>query len=373
MLPGRFVLGSLLLFRVALGVGRCLAGPAPASGVLREKEMAEAIRVYFHRGPAAALELLAPLASSSPGSDVAWWAARCHVDLDQGALALERLRGLEEAVERTGGPEAWRVSALRAEALLLEGRAGESGAALAAALDRAPASLEDPLLRQLLAMDAAVALEEGNPARVLARLLELGGALPVGDLPLSLQRRLVALEDLRVARLNGGLRLPCDLWFRADASDWRVGAEGLLATRGSRHALDSPFMEDEGGGYAGGGAGKPGERLLSTPPGALDLSFRPARGRGGEAYVFFVRHEAGRSRLMRQGPDGLESLAPGLQALGGIAVLRDLLVVSAVVGGRPSLWHLSVDASPGEAARPLFEDPLDAWDPSPDPGCGDRP
>ncbi|MFH1462785.1 MAG: hypothetical protein ABIO70_00155, partial [Pseudomonadota bacterium] len=207
---------------------------------------------------------------------------------------------------------------------------------------------------------------------------------------------------LLAAPLAPGARLPGPLAFQAAGAWWRVEAGGGLARRMEApagavrecagpdlcHPDGTPVLsmagirysprivegvlvygagreplapdDDAPGIFALDGSESAPRRLTRAPEGAFDLE--PGAGRAGE--VLFLRRVGGHTRLLRLETDGVEStLAPDLDAVGGLAVVGDVAVLACVREGRGALRWVPVEVGPDVESLPLLALPLEQWTP----------
>ncbi len=364
-----------------------------------ERALAAAVRAYYDGGPAAAQPRFEALLEDQPQrGDLAWWSARCLVDLGQPAAAALLLDG---AVGQN--VPAWRFPALAAEAHALAGHSEpalqQALAALAAAPDRAR---QQGSLSSLLWMTVALAARHGDDATASSLLQRGLQGPPILVLSPELYLALPEVDAVLAAPLAEGVRLAAPLYFQARGSWWLLPETGGLARRREPPAASvaecsGPDLCRPGGAplfptpgarftpHAAGGSlwygaaaeplavegaaagiflwsGEPGEPPVRwTEPAAGEVDSWPQPGASGE--LFYLRRGEGGSRVMRMatGEPPVE-LAPDLAAIASLAVVGELLVLSAVLDSRTALRWLPLDADPSTPSRPLLAVDLGAWD-----------
>jgi hypothetical protein len=385
---------ALSLWFLLFGPDARAGEPSPTASAL-----AAAIRSYYDEGPREALARLDGLpAGSSQRGDVAWWRARCLLDLDRPPEALQVLGG-----ERGGNIPAWRFDALRAQAAARSGAPEVALAAGAAAMGAAGGEPEtDALMEHTRLLVAALAARAGLDDQALLALAGLPSPPPAIDLPPALLLVIPEADALLAAPLAPGARLPGPLAFEAAGSWWRLDAGGGLARRiaaptgtvrecpgpdlctsdgapvlpaaGVRYAPSvrdgllvygaghEPLAGDDGaaGIFAWEGGLAPPRRLTRAPEGAFD--FDPAGG--PEGVLLFLRRTGGHTRLLRLELGGeAAALAPDLTAVGGLAVVGDVAVMAAVLEGRGALRWLPLDAAADAPSQPLLAAAVEMWTP----------
>lgn len=355
--------------------------------------LAQAVRAYYDEGPVAASALLDDIVEQAPQrDDAAWWLARCQLDLGQAGSALEALAGRDG--ENIPG---WRFPALEAQAAAIVGEQGRAWQQAHLALELAPSSLRgDSLLAETRGIAAVLAVRRGDDAQALRYLLALEEPLA---LSLDLMAALPELDRLLALPLAAGASLDAPLLLEARGSWWSLPAGGglarvvepppevlsecpgpdlcdgegvpVLASPGIRF---TPHTSDDGvlygaareplvaephspGIFSWPGLGSP-RRLCTTPDGAQDQ--HPVSGPGG--LVFFLRHDAGTTRLMRLEAGGAPvAIAPDVSAIASIAVVGQQVLLVVVDQGVSSLRALPVDAPPDRPSAALLAVPLELW------------
>ena len=323
--------------------------------------------------------------------------------------ALTALRELD-TLTTAGGAAAvlsispWRVHALHAEALLLDGQREAAWVAAELALGGGEPHISEQREWEVAAWIAVViALEKGKKARS-RELLQRLSAPALLTLTPELLAALPGATDVRLVALRSPV-LQGVLWFQDDHCDWALELAHGLATCQQR-----PPAGDitEGPGpdlrYAAGGGvlpvpgvrfspakwggelwyaaafeplveqprvagifswkeGEPPRRHTRCPPGAVDSGPLLADG-----HLWYLRRQAGTSRLYRQEGERAQRMAPDLDAVSRVALMAptgetSALVLAAVVDGAPTLRLLPVDATPDRPSEPLFSEPVAAWRP----------
>lgn len=387
---------TLRRFGVAALAGLLLGAGRPSAA-----DLARAIDLYYTRGPAAALSVLEGL-PQPVSDDAAWWVARCWLDLGvpEQALAAVGDHGI-------GGPPdqrhpQWIYPALRAEGLVLRGdRAGARREAGLVPRGGNPSLQADPRWRRAGWVAALLALEAGDEGDAARWLRVLGDREPWADVSPALRDRLAPLADVLAPVVDPAFASTGVLWFARGGRDWSWQVGSPLARAGTRPAPSirvgpgSDLWRSEGllfdvpairfdpsvdGGDLLWGAEReplcpcgpeaglfvrtlpagPVRRLVSTPPGALDLL--PVRDGGGATW--FVRRQGGRGSLMRGTSEGVTRCSPELAQVAGVTVLGGVVVISALLEARPALLWRRTDAPPEEASRPLFGPAWEAWAPA---------
>jgi hypothetical protein len=370
-----------------------LALAASAALASDAQQLARAVRSFYDDGAAVALEQLAPLAEASPErDDLAWWAARCELELGRAAEADRRLQGRDGE-----NIPAWRFAALEAWAALELGADGRARERVAATL--ASASTEEAqerLLVQTRWIAAGLAVRSEQRARAVELLVGLREAEPP---PLGVRAALPELDAVLAAPLLPERELSAPLLLQAQGRWWSLPAGGGLATASSApepavSTCDGPDLCTPDGapvlptpgvrfsarlseGWVYYAAGREpmdprpeeaglfrwastggSERLCATAPGQQDLL--PTPGPGGS--LFFLRSGADGVRLMRRERDGeLVTLAPDLLAIHDLEVIGEQVLLAALVEGEPRLRGLSVQAGPEESSVELLAVPLEVW------------
>jgi len=366
---------------------------APSATAAEAQALAGAVRAYYDDGAESACEQLSRLHADAPDrDDIAWWFARCSLDLGRHAQAVTLL----DARDGENIP-AWRFPALAVQAALAVGEPARADEAAAAALAAAPEQASsDALLIQVRWARVGLAARAGDDDAALAQLSTLADA-PAPEL--LLQAALPELDRVKAAPLAGGCTLSASLLAEADGRWWRLPAGGglarvvdapvdaviecagpdlcdadgqpLLPEPGVRWTPSTvgdellygagrePFdpHPDEPGLFAYRAGARP-IRLLDTPELAQDQL--PAMSADGA--LFFVRTGPEGGRLMRLLPDeDALTLAPDLRALSSLVVVGDTVVVAAVHEGVSQLRCLPVDAAPEQGTAALLDAPFEAW------------
>lgn len=367
---------------------------------IQAQELPRAVRAFYDEGAASALIAFESLLQTQDTRELRYWTARCRVALGDGPEALRLLDAREDPGSSDRSIEPWRWEGLRAQALLLTGQWHEAARVLSSSQLGGAALDDGDLGRQLRWMQVALALRAGREELAAESLGPLSGARPELDLPPSLHALLPELASFIHALLADGLKLPCDLLFRANGQDWSLApgssfarrierepsehaCERLLKSLGSCPGRPEPLRFDpqpfaRGIVYAASGecladdgdapgiflamSGAGARRLLKSPPEATDES--PLLFvEGSKELLFFVRRQAGASSLMRRAAGQEERLAPDLHAIARIEPMRSGLLISAVLENAPTLRLLPLDALPETPSRALFTTPVQAWSP----------
>jgi hypothetical protein len=374
-----------LLLPSLLAVGGAFA----ASG----QELAEAVRCYYDEGAEVASERLRTLLERSPGQDdVAWWLARCELELGDAASASEHLRG-------RGGQnvQGWRFPALGAQASLMLGDASTATERAYQALQGMDEGEQDSLARQTRALAAALAVRRGDEDTALQLLL--AEPAEIEALPSELAALLPELGVVMALPLHGDATLPEPLLLQARGGWWSLPAGGGLARLSAAPSQSvaecdgpdlcladgSPLMDAPGVRFTPVVAGRavlygagwePADehpelaglfgfsprrgrvdRLTTAPEGCQDHSPAP-----GDEALHFLRRCGTTTRLMRLEP-GEEpvALAPDLSAISALVRGGDRLLLVAVVEARSQLRVLPAQALPSQESEPLLVAALEVW------------